>query len=47
MEHQIAEIKGEFAFDVVSTRDYQGNSAHQLISVLDGCMILSRIFCRV
>lgn len=34
MEHQIAEIKGEFAFDVVPTRDYQGNSAHQLISVL-------------
>lgn len=34
MEHQLAEIKGEFAFDVVPTRDYQGNSAHQLISVL-------------
>jgi hypothetical protein len=34
MEHQIAEIKGEFAFDVVPTRDYRGNSAHQLISVL-------------
>lgn len=34
MEHQIAEIKGEFGFDVVPTRHYQGNSAHQLISVL-------------
>lgn len=34
MEHQIAEIKGEFAFDVVPTRHYSGNSAHQLISVL-------------
>lgn len=34
MEHQIAEIKGEFAFDVVPTRDYGGNSAHQLISAL-------------
>jgi hypothetical protein len=34
MEHQIAEIKGEFAFDVVPTKDYGGNSAHQLISVL-------------
>lgn len=34
MEHQIAEIKGEFAFDVVPTRHYQGNSAHQQISLL-------------
>lgn len=34
MEHQLAEIKGEFAFDVVPTRDYQANSAHQQISVL-------------
>jgi len=34
MEHQIAEIKGEFGFDVVPTRDYQGNSAHQMISLM-------------
>jgi hypothetical protein len=34
MEHHIAEIKGEFGFDVIPTRHYQGNSAHQLISVL-------------
>jgi hypothetical protein len=34
MEHQLAEIKGEFGFDVVPTRHYQGNSAHQQISVL-------------
>jgi hypothetical protein len=34
MEHQLGEIKGEFAFDVVPTRDYQANSAHQQISVL-------------
>lgn len=34
MEHQIAEIKGEFGFDAVPTRHYQGNSAHQLISAL-------------
>jgi len=34
MEHQIAEIKGEFAFDVVPTRHYQGNGAHQQISLL-------------
>lgn len=34
MEHQIAEIKGEFAFDVVPTRHYQGNSAHQQTSLL-------------
>lgn len=34
MEHNIAEIKGEFGFDVIPCRDYQGNSAHQLISSL-------------
>jgi hypothetical protein len=34
MEHQIAEIKGEFGFDVVPTRHYQGNSAHQQTSLL-------------
>ena len=34
MEHQISEIKGEFGFDVIPTRHYQGNSAHQLISAL-------------
>lgn len=34
MEHQIAEIKGEFGFDVVPTRDYGGNSAHQQVSAL-------------
>jgi len=34
MEHQLAEIKGEFGFDVIPTRHYQGNSAHQQISVL-------------
>lgn len=34
MEHQISELKGEFAFDVVPTRSYQGNSAHQNISLL-------------
>jgi hypothetical protein len=34
MEHQIAELKGEFAFSTVPTRDYQGNSAHQQISLL-------------
>lgn len=34
MEHQIAEIKGEFGFDVIPTKHYQGNSAHQLISTL-------------
>jgi hypothetical protein len=34
MEHQIAEIKGDFGFDVIPTRHYQGNSAHQLISTL-------------
>lgn len=34
MEHQISEIKGEFGLDVIPTRHYQGNSAHQLISTL-------------
>ena len=34
MEHQIAEIKGEFGFDVIPTRDYQGNGAYQQISLL-------------
>lgn len=34
MEHQIAEIKGEFGFDVIPTKHYQGNSSHQLISTL-------------
>jgi len=34
MEHQIGELKGEFAFDVVPTKSYQGNSAHQNISLL-------------
>jgi hypothetical protein len=32
MEHDIAEIKGEFGFDVIPCRDYQGNGAHQQIS---------------
>jgi hypothetical protein len=34
MEANIAEIKGEFAFDVVPTKHYQANSAHQQISLL-------------
>jgi len=34
MEHQIAEIKGEFGFDAIPTRHYAGNSAHQQISAL-------------
>lgn len=34
MEHDIAEIKGEFGFDVIACRDYQGNGAHQQISQL-------------
>lgn len=34
MEHDIAEIKGEFGFDVIPCRDYQGNGAHQQISAL-------------
>lgn len=29
MEHDIAELKGEFGFDVIPCRDYQGNGAHQ------------------
>ncbi|NJL25473.1 MAG: IS1380 family transposase [Calothrix sp. SM1_5_4] len=34
MEHDIAEIKGEFGFDVIPCRDYQGNGSHQQISAL-------------
>jgi len=34
MEHDIAEIKGEFGFDVIPCRDYNGNGAHQQISQL-------------
>jgi len=34
MEHQISELKREFAFDVIPTRHYQGNSAHQQSSLL-------------
>lgn len=34
MEANIAELKGEFAFDVIPTRHYQANSAHQQISLL-------------
>ncbi|MBI2711700.1 MAG: IS1380 family transposase [Bdellovibrio sp.] len=34
MEHDIAEVKGEFGFDVIPCRDYQGNGAHQQISTL-------------
>ncbi len=34
MEHDIAEIKGGFGFDVIACRDYQGNGAHQQISTL-------------
>jgi len=34
MEHQIAELKGEFGFDAIPTHHYQGNSAYQLISAL-------------
>jgi hypothetical protein len=34
MEHHIAEIKGEFAFDSIPTKHYQGNSAYQQICTL-------------
>src|SRR5258708_16263760 len=34
MEHDIAEIKGEFGFDVIPCRDYHGNGTHQQISPL-------------
>jgi hypothetical protein len=34
MEHDISELKGEFAFDVVPTKDWEANSAHQQISLL-------------
>lgn len=34
MEHDIAELKGEFAFDVIPTKDWEANSAHQQLSLL-------------
>jgi len=34
MEHDIAELKGEFGFDVIPCRSYQGNGAHQQLSAL-------------
>jgi hypothetical protein len=34
MEKNIAELKGEFGFDAVPTKDYQGNSAYQNLSVM-------------
>jgi hypothetical protein len=34
MEHQLGELKGEFAFDVIPTKQYQANSAHQNISLM-------------
>jgi hypothetical protein len=34
MEHGLSELKGEFAFASIPTRHYQGNSAHQQISIL-------------
>jgi hypothetical protein len=34
MEHQIAELKNEFAFDSIPTKEYQANSAYQQISLL-------------
>jgi len=34
MEHQIAELKGEFGLDAIPTHHYQGNFAHQLLSAL-------------
>ena len=34
MEHAISELKGEFAFASIPTQSYQGNSAHQQISVM-------------
>lgn len=34
MEKNIAELKGEFGFDAIPTKDYQGNSAHQNLSVI-------------
>ena len=34
MEHQIAELKGEFGFDAIPTHHYQGNSAYQHLSAL-------------
>jgi hypothetical protein len=34
MERQIAELKGDFGFDVIPSRDYRANSAYQQISLL-------------
>jgi Transposase DDE domain group 1 len=34
MEHDISELKGEFAFASIPTQSYQGNSAHQQISIM-------------
>jgi hypothetical protein len=34
IEHDISELKGEFAFASIPTRSYQGNSAHQQISIM-------------
>lgn len=34
MEHQIAEIKNEFAFDSIPTKEYHSNSAYQQISMM-------------
>lgn len=34
MEHSIAELKREFGFDAIPTNHYQGNSAHQQISLI-------------
>jgi Transposase DDE domain group 1 len=34
MEHQIAEIKNEFAFDSIPTKEYQANSAYQQIALM-------------
>jgi hypothetical protein len=34
MEHQIGELKGEFAFDSIPTQHYQGNSAYQQLSIM-------------
>lgn len=34
IEHGISELKGEFAFASIPTQSYQGNSAHQQISIM-------------
>jgi len=34
MEHNIAELKQEFAFDVIPTKEYSANTAYQVISLL-------------